>query len=210
METYYATPQIDAHEDLFAELRTLRREIAERENVPPYVIFSDASLLELSSYHPNSKEELNQISGFGAFKIEKYRGIFLPTILDYCNKNNLSSKISEKKPKKPITPKKANTSISGTFATTFEIYKEGNSVEEIAKIRSLSLNTIQNHLVNFVEVGTIKPSEIMDINKIEPIISIAKTQNISSLNAIKEELGDDYSYFEIHIAVAYHKSQQEN
>lgn len=207
-EPDYTTPEFDANEDLFAELRALRREIAERENVPPYVIFSDATLLELSAYLPNSKEELSQISGFGAFKIEKYGETFLPPIVEFCRKNNLSSKISEKKPKKKPATKSANKYEAGTFTTTFQMFKAGNSIEEIAKIRNLAINTIQNHLVNFVTVGTIKPSELMDINKIVPIIEIAKTQTIPSLKAIKDELGEGFSYFEIHIAMAYHKSQQ--
>ena len=208
METDYSTPDFDSNEELFAELRTLRREIAERENVPPYVIFSDATLLELSTYLPNSKKELNQISGFGAFKIEKYGELFLPTIIEFCKHNNLSSKIFEKKPKKKVTTQKINKSPAGTFTTTFQMFKAGNSIEEIAKIRNLAVNTIQNHLVNFMTVGTIKPSELMDINKMEPIIEIAEAQKITSLKAIKDELGDGFSYFEIHIAMAYHNSQQ--
>lgn len=208
IETDYFTPDIEANEELFAELKTLRREIAERENVPPYVIFSDATLLELSSYLPHSKEELNQISGFGVFKIEKYGDIFLPTIIEFCRKNNVGSKISEKKSKKERASKKAAKSTSGTFATTFELYKQNLSLEEIAKIRNLSINTIQNHLAKYVESGAIKPSELMDVNKIKPIIEIAKSQSIQSLKAIKEELGDDFSYFEIHVAIASYNSQQ--
>jgi len=207
VETDYPTPEFDANEDLFSELRALRREIAERENVPPYVIFSDATLLELSAYLPNSKEELSQISGFGAFKIEKYGDLFLTPIKDYCNLHSLSSKIIEKKPKR-VREVRKTVSTSGTFNTTFEMYKAGNSFDEIAKIRNLSINTIQNHLAKFVESGKIEAEELMDMSKIEPIIEIAKTQTIPSLKAIKEELGDGFSYFEIHIAMAYHKSQQ--
>lgn len=88
------------------------------------------------------------------------------------------------------------------------MYKAGNSIVEIAQLRNLSVNTIQNHLVNFVIVGTIKPIELIDTNKIEPIISIAKMQNLLSLKAIKEELGDEFSYFEIHIALAFYKWQE--
>ena len=208
METDYSTPYLDSHQDLFMEMRTLRREIAERENVPPYVIFSDATLSELSTYLPNSKEELNQISGFGAFKIEKYGGIFLPAIIEFCRKNNLTSKISEKKPKKKTIPKSTNKYEAGTFTTTYQMFKAGNSVEEIAKIRNLTVNTIQNHLVNFVTVGMIKPNQLIDVRKIKTIIEIAKTQTISSLKSIKEELGDNYSYFEINVAIAYEKSLQ--
>ena len=208
IENDYSTPDFDSNEDLFLELKRLRRELAEQENVPPYVIFSDATLLELSTYLPNSKEELNQISGFGAFKIEKYGELFLPAILDYCNIHNLTSKISEKKPKKQRESKKVSKSTSGTFATTFELFKAGNNFKEIAKIRNLSINTIQNHLANFVATGKIEADELMDMNKIEPIIQIAKSQTIQSLKAIKDELGDGFSYFEINIAIAYHQSQQ--
>ncbi|KEY18412.1 DNA helicase RecQ [Kaistella antarctica] len=199
---------IETNLELFDELRILRRQQAEQENVPPYVIFSDASLMELATYLPNTKEELEQISGFGAFKIEKYGEIFLNVILDFCNKNNLQSKIAEKTPRIKRAPKKINKYEAGTYTTTFQLYKEGNSVEEIANIRNMSLNTIQNHLANFVEVGTIKASELMDINKIDPIISIAKTQTILSLKAIKEELGEDYSYFEINVALAFYKWEE--
>ncbi|MBD3904610.1 DNA helicase RecQ [Chryseobacterium sp. Ch-15] len=211
MKNDYSTPEFDANQDLFVELRTLRREIAERENVPPYVIFSDATLLELSTFLPNSKEELNQISGFGAFKIEKYGELLLPTILEFCKTHNLSSKVSEKKQKKQreTKPKKVNKSTSGTFNTTFQLYKENNSIEEIARIRNLSINTIQNHLINFISDGTINASELVNTNKIENIIEVAKNQKIQSLKVIKEALGDDYSYFEIHVAVAHYKSQQE-
>lgn len=208
LETSHSINELDAHLDLFDELRILRRQQAEKENVPPYVIFSDASLMELATYLPNTKEELEQISGFGAFKIEKYGEIFLDVILEFCTQNNLSSKIYEKAPKKQSKPKKPNKYEAGTYTTTFQLYKDGNSVEEIAKIRNLSLNTIQSHLANFVEVGTIKASELMDINKIDPIISIAKTQTIPSLKAIKDELDEYYSYFEIHIALAFYKWQE--
>jgi len=208
METDYSTPDFDANQDLFTELRTLRREIADRENVPPYVIFSDATLLELSTFLPNSKEELNQISGFGAFKIEKYGDLFLPAILEYCNLHNLSSKIIEKKPKKQRESKKKTPGNSGTYATTFQLYKQNHSIEEIAKIRNLSINTIQNHLANFVANGKIEASEFIDMSKVEPIIAIAKTQSILSLKAIKEELGEGFSYFDIHVAIAYDKSLQ--
>ncbi|MFY1048284.1 DNA helicase RecQ [Chryseobacterium sp. GP-SGM7] len=208
MENDYSTHDFDSNQDLFAELRTLRREIAERENVPPYVIFSDATLLELSTFIPNSKEELNHISGFGAFKIEKYGDLFLPTIVEFCKIHNLSSKITFKKPKKNMVAKSTNKYEAGTFTTTFQMFKAGNSIEEIAENRNLAINTIQNHLVNFVTVGTIKPSELMDMSKAETIIEIAKNQKLPSLKAIKEELCDGFSYFEINVAIAYYKSYQ--
>ena len=207
IETQYPETELSHNSELFDKLRNIRREQAEKENVPPYVIFSDATLMELATYLPQTKEELNEISGFGTFKIEKYGELFLSVIVEFCEQNNLSSLIFNKKPKTKREPKTVNKSPAGTFTTSYQMFKAGNSIEEIANIRNLAINTIQNHLVNFVTVGTIKPSELMDTNKIEPILEIAKSQSIISLKAIKEELGEDYSYFEIHIAIAYYKSQ---
>ncbi len=207
IETQYPETELSHNSELFDKLRNIRREQAEKENVPPYVIFSDATLMELATYLPQTKEELNEISGFGTFKIEKYGELFLSVIVEFCEQNNLSSLIFNKKPKKKREPKTVNKSPAGTFTTSYQMFKAGNSIEEIANIRNLAINTIQNHLVNFVTVGTIKPSELMDTNKIEPILEIAKSQSIISLKAIKEELGEDYSYFEIHIAIAYYKSK---
>lgn len=207
IETNYFSKEMDAHPDLLAQLKNLRREQAETENVPPYVIFSDTTLLELSTYLPQNKEELNQISGFGIFKIEKYGEIFLQPILEFCQNHSLSSKISEKAVKKKREPKPQTISKSGTFATTFELYKQNYSIKEIANQRNLSINTIQNHLSRYVESGEIQPGELIDINKVAPIIKIALSQTIQSLKAIKEELGDDFSYFEINVAIAYSKFQ---
>lgn len=192
--------------ELFEMLRSLRKEQAERENVPPYVIFSDATLVEMAHYLPHTKEELNQISGLGTFKLEKYGETFLKVILDYCTINDLSSKISEKKPKKvrELKPKTIKTT-TGTQATTFQLYKENNSVEEIAKLRNLAVTTIQSHLANFVATGEIEASEFMDLNKIEPILEIVKRKGTASLRTIKDELGDGFSYFEIHVALAHTK-----
>lgn len=208
VETSSPQEALDADLELFQELRNARKQQAEKENVPPYVIFSDATLMEIAAYLPHTPEELAQISGFGEFKVEKYGRIFLNIIVEYCNKNNLTSKITEKAPKKQKTPKAQGKYEAGTFTATFQLYRAGNSAEEIARIRNLSVNTIQKHLVNFIEVGSIKPEELMDITKMEAIISAAKSQSLLSLKAVKEELGEDYSYFEIHIALAFHKRQE--
>jgi ATP-dependent DNA helicase RecQ len=72
------TAQGSADDDaLFEELRALRRQIAEREGVPAYVIFHDATLREMAVVRPSTLEELLDISGVGQRKLEKYGGEFL-------------------------------------------------------------------------------------------------------------------------------------
>lgn len=69
--------------DLFARLRFLRKQIADRENIPPYIVFSDATLQEMSLYLPTSKVEMMQINGVGAIKWERFAQPFMAIIKEH-------------------------------------------------------------------------------------------------------------------------------
>ncbi len=71
--------------DLFARLRFLRKQIADRENIPPYIVFSDASLQEMALYQPMNNAEMLQINGVGAVKLERFGQAFLSVIRDHKN-----------------------------------------------------------------------------------------------------------------------------
>lgn len=86
--------------DLFAKLKALRFDLARAAGVPAYVIFSDATLLELATYLPQELSDLLRISGFGEMKLSRYGEVFLKTILSYCRERDLPSQINRKKDKK--------------------------------------------------------------------------------------------------------------
>lgn len=65
---------------LFGKLKQLRRDIADVENVAPYIIFSDATLLEMVQIRPESKKDMLNVSGVGKTKLEKYGALFLDTL----------------------------------------------------------------------------------------------------------------------------------
>jgi ATP-dependent DNA helicase RecQ len=90
-----------AHEaELFEMLRKLRQHIAQKENVPSYLVFSDATLIELATYLPLTFEDIRKISGFGQVKLLRYGEQFLEPIVDYCRTHNLETRISQKIPKR--------------------------------------------------------------------------------------------------------------
>lgn len=86
-------------EALFQELRQLRRQLAAAENMPPYIIFSDATLNELSVYLPQTPGELERIGGFGAVKLRKYGEAFLQCVVDFCATQGLQGRMSLKRGK---------------------------------------------------------------------------------------------------------------
>lgn len=72
---------------LFNNLKLLRKDIADSEDVPPYIIFSDATLLEMVQTMPASKKELINVTGVGKIKLERYGNLFLEEIKDFIIKN---------------------------------------------------------------------------------------------------------------------------
>lgn len=84
---YGQTGAIDCDESLFATLRAVRKELANEQGVPPYIIFSDVSLREMARDFPTDEEQLSEISGVGFKKLERYGEPFLNAIQDYLQAN---------------------------------------------------------------------------------------------------------------------------
>lgn len=72
---------------LFEKLRATRMQIAEENNIPPYVVFSDKTLHQMAAEKPMFENELLEVSGVGQVKLEKYGDDFMFTIRDFVNKN---------------------------------------------------------------------------------------------------------------------------
>ncbi|EFX91190.1 ATP-dependent DNA helicase RecQ [Actinobacillus ureae ATCC 25976] len=71
--------------DLFARLRFLRKQIADKENIPPYVVFNDATLQEMAEFLPLTEVEMLDINGVGERKLERFGGAFLSLIQEHCH-----------------------------------------------------------------------------------------------------------------------------
>ncbi|MDC0761378.1 DNA helicase RecQ [Brevibacillus sp. AG] len=76
--------QLSEDDELFEHLRALRKEISTRQKVPPYVIFPDSTLKEMSSVCPTDKQAMLKIKGVGEAKFEKYGELFLECLQNYA------------------------------------------------------------------------------------------------------------------------------
>jgi ATP-dependent DNA helicase RecQ len=201
-------PTAEYETALFQELKVVRRELADMENVPAYIVLSDATLMELATYLPHNKEEIAKISGFGLMKVEKYGKHFLEVVIAYCREHKLDSRIQSKIPKKQRRERRERE--TDTKLQSFDLFKQGHSIQEIAGQRNFSTITIEGHLAFYVEQGKLSIDEVMDVSKIPAIqqcIEKSGTQNYASLllAPIKEQLGESYTYGEIRMAIAHLK-----
>jgi ATP-dependent DNA helicase RecQ len=191
--------------DLFENLKQLRNKIAREENVPPYVIFSDSTLLDLATYLPLTKTDLLKISGFGTFKTEKYGEPFLETVQDYCIGYKLATRIDLKQPKKERRQKTTAPveRATDTRRVSFTLFKQGKTLAEIAEERSLSVNTIESHLSYFVSSRDLEIDDIVDAHKQTAIQkAIAKFGLSNGLKVLKENLPEEITYGEIKMVLA--------
>jgi ATP-dependent DNA helicase RecQ len=191
-------------QELFDQLRTLRSDFAKSEKVPPYVVFSDATLVEMATYLPQNDWEMRKISGIGDLKFEKYGADFLRAVKEFCLNNRMVSRIDLKSPKsnrKQRTKREAGG--KDTYQISFDMYREGKSIGEIARERGFQPSTVENHLARFITTGQIRLDELVSLDKVEPIRgAIMKFNDGGALSPIKEFLGDDYTYGEIRAVMA--------
>ena len=188
--------------DLLDNLKKIRMRIAKGENVPPYIVFSDTTLVELATYLPLSVNEMRKISGVGELKLDKYGADFLNEISNYCQTHNLDSRIELKKATRKTRPKR-NANTIDTYTTSLRLYQQGKSIAEIAKMRDLAISTIETHLIRFIPTGEMKLSDFVVKNKIPTIReAIVKLSQNGELSPVKEYLGEKYTYGEIRAVLA--------
>jgi ATP-dependent DNA helicase RecQ len=178
-------------DDLFEQLRILRKQISDALGVPPYVVFSDLTLSEMAQKRPISEPEMKAISGIGAEKFRRYGDIFIKYILDFNKASNLT--ISEK-------PKRM------TYMNTLQYYQKGYSIQQIAAQLQFTENTIINHLIKLYEEGfEINLKNFIDPQSYNTIIKTATELQIRKNDPIKpvfQLLDEKFSYGQIHLALA--------
>jgi ATP-dependent DNA helicase RecQ len=150
-------------------------------------------------------DELEKINGFGKAKIKKFGQEFLDVILRYSKFNNLSSHINEKIPKKESKEKTTTnkTPKVDTKLLSFNLYKEGKSIEDIAAERSLTTQTIESHLAHYVSLGEIKIDELVSREKIFLIEPALENFDGLSITTLKQKLDNSISFGEIKLVLAW-------
>lgn len=179
--------------DLFERLRNLRRSIADSEGVPPYIVFSDASLKDMTEKLPTTEMEMLQISGVGEFKKEKYGAIFIALIIGF-----IKEKADE------------GAKLKGSaYVISYEMFKEGLSVEEIAKSRGLKPETVMSHLAQSYNSGKeVDFFRILSKEELSKIVEAIKTVGYSTgMKPIYEHLNQEIDYGKIRMALTYYEKE---
>ena len=190
-------PTVEYDENLFEDLRTLRKRLADAQAVPPYVVFGDVSLRHMAAAYPQSMEEFSQISGVGRLKLEQYGPEFLKAIGDYVEVNGLP----ERRNTVPASLEPIKRQGS-TYEATRELLSQGLSVNQIAQQRGLEEKTIIGHLERVADQGVSLNLEHL-MPSAERLQSIEEAFDVCGsafLRPVREFLGTEFNYDELRLA----------
>lgn len=179
------TKVMGGEEELFNKLRGVRTKFAKTENVPAYVIFSDATLKEMAQEKPITATDLLSIGGVGEHKLEKYGQEFLDAIIDFSSNSSPRSRAS-------------------TYKDTLTLLKQDVPIHQIAELRSLEVTTVYSHIAQLYLNGDVKSlSNYVNEDEVTQVReAVAKIGQTKAVKPIFVELKETMPYHKIRLALA--------
>jgi ATP-dependent DNA helicase RecQ len=210
--TRQSTTLLDADPDLFEELRQLRRQLAVRLGVPPYQVFADTVLAEMSRSRPTTPTRLRTISGVGDRKFNDFGEQFLDVIRRYVMRTGATHDLAPIKESAIAKPSKAAASgpprVSATKQQSYALFREGASLNAVVKATKLTRTTIVEHLADFISQE--KPATIsawVSETTCERVAAAAEEHGTARMKPVFEAMNGEVPYDAIRLVFAYLESQ---
>jgi hypothetical protein len=192
------TSGIIQHPALFRLLKEWRSAKAIEMNLPHYMILPQKTMVTLTNYIPQSMSALKLVKGMGNKKSEKFGEDLLNIIISYCIKESIETPVeivSEKKIAKKIKEE--------TKKISYDLFREGKAISQIAEERELSINTIEGHLSYYVGTGEIPVNKFVSQEKADLIMTHFEGNDDFKLGPVKSALGEKVSWSEIRFVASH-------
>ncbi len=182
--------------ELLTMLRDLRRKVAHRHNLPPYVIFQDVSLEQMATMYPVTEQELQNIQGVGAGKAKRYGKEFCELIKRHCEENEIE------RPEELRVRTVAKKSVQKV--KIIQSIDRQIPLDDIAAGEALSLSELLDKIEEIVYSGTklnidYYIDDVLDEDHVDDIYDYFCDSDTDSIDAAQDELGSDYSEEEIRL-----------
>jgi hypothetical protein len=196
--------------ELYRQLLHWREETARKNGVPAFEVATNGSLREIVIYLPISKAGLLNIPGIGKRRLQRYGQELLAIVQKYRDENQIedmptrSTAIPTKDGTQPL-PHSLDiySGPSRTKQISFDMFRSGMSISEIAVERKRADGTIAGHLAHFVETGDISIFSLLDFQKVEEIRQYFLANPSSTASEAKTHFGEKYDYGKIKMVVGH-------
>jgi ATP-dependent DNA helicase RecQ len=195
---------------LFEALRTLRRTIAGEQKVPPYVIFSDATLRELARARPSTPERMRAVYGVGEMKLRDLGPRFLELIRSYSEEHGLMLDLALIPTPRAAPQPERERSRPAIVGLAFALFREGSAVEDVMHQLNRARSTVLDYLAEFVR--TERPASIstwVAEDVYQRVAAAARQVGTERLKPIFLALGEKVDYDTIRLVV-FHLSSSSN
>lgn len=207
-----ATGEADAPYDreLFEALRRKRREIAEADGVPPYVVFSDRSLAEMARRRPQDLEAFAGIRGVGQFKLERYGPVFIQVIEEYCRDRSIEPVPA---PEAPFPGRVRGSLRKLRERAVSEAFNTGQRIENLAREHNVGEARILDYLHHSLLDGRPLRTEALLAHMPragsdpDRVMSAFDTFGPERLKPIHDAFEGDFSYDELRILRLHYLNQ---
>ena len=189
-------PGHSPHPKLFAQLVKWREETAGNLAIDLYEVLPTRSMYELVQFLPTGSAELKKIKGIGDGKIRQFGEELMNIIEKYCRESGTVANLLIPSPGKKA-PK------PDTKALSFELFKAGKTIQEIAAERGFVTETIMGHLAHYIGLGELDIFKVMDREKVQAIEQFFLEKQTRSSAEAKAHFNEAYSYNEIKMVLRY-------
>lgn len=192
---------------LYAMLETLRRDIARKNNLPPYVIFQDNSLQAMATLYPITPTELGQIPGAGVGKARRYGGQFLELIQKYCKENEIERPTDMTF---HTVPKKSKIKADIVNAIDRQV-----ALDDIAELHGLDFEELLDIIDSIVYAGTrinigYFIEDVLDDDVVDEIYDYFRHSDTDDVDTALEHLDDDIDDIDVRLVRIKFLSEQGN
>ncbi len=174
--------------ELFNILKDLRKKIAKQRNIPPFVIFQDPSLQDMATQYPVSLEELQNITGVGAGKAQRFGKEFVDLVKKYVEEKEII------RPQDMVVKSVVNK--SGLKVYIIQSIDRKISLEDIAAAKNLEMDDLLREIESIVYSGTrlnidYYINEVMDEDHVQEVYDYFREAETESIEDALRELGED-------------------
>lgn len=199
-------PKNTPHPALYVRLKKWREDVAETVGLEPYEVLPTRALLELVQFLPLNLPALKKIKGIGAGKSQRFGADLIAIIQNYCTEHRIETgqmtaladaALAEKAPK------------TDTKTVSFEMFKAGKTIDEIAGERGFVHSTIEGHLAHFVGLGELDIYTLMSREQVQEIEDFFREHNTQASAEAKAHFGEKYSYGQIKMVLQYMNAEEQ-
>src|SRR5262249_10498731 len=187
-------PKDTRHPELYRRLLEWRDVMAEELDLALHEVLPTRSFQELIRVLPMDRVSLKNISGIGKGKLQRFGVDLLGIVGKYCAEKDITAK--------PVGPSKVNTK-----RVSFDLYKSGKTIAQIAAERNLAVSTIEGHLAYFIARRELDISEFLTKEQVDEISDFFEERNTESLAEAKAHFGERFLYGQLRMVLEHLKAK---